>query len=138
MIPLRKKLTIYYGSSAPPANAVQAATIDALVTLSSRSYISFNNLSFVGSNSKMFYITASSYITINACDFSCSGVDGINADVTSNNITFTNNTANWTNNNFISAGGSQNWVITGNTITNTVLFQEWVTQAMVIILAFLI
>jgi hypothetical protein len=97
------------------ANAVQAATIDALVTLSSRSYISFNNLAFVGSNSKMFYITASTYITINACDFSCSGVDGINVNVTSNNITFTNNTANWTNNNFISAGGSQNWVITGNT-----------------------
>src|SRR6185295_9514322 len=48
--PSTKKVTIYYGSSAPPANAVQAATIDALVTLSSRSYISFNNLAFVGSN----------------------------------------------------------------------------------------
>jgi len=117
--PNTKKITIYYGSSAPPANAVQAATIDALVILSSRSNISFNNLAFVGSNSKMFYITASTYITINACDFSCSGVDGINVNVTSNNITFTNNTANWTNNNFISAGGSQNWVITGNTITNS-------------------
>jgi hypothetical protein len=117
--PSTKKVTIYYGSSAPPANAVQAATVDALVTLTSRTYVSFNNLAFVGSNSKMFYITASTYITINACDFSCSGSDGIFANVSSNNITFTNNTGRWTNNNFISANGSQYWVITGNTIINT-------------------
>ena len=114
-----KKITVYYGSTAPPAYAVQAATIDILVNINTRSYLTFNNLVFTGSNSKMFYINASNHIVINACDFSNSGIDGINTNVASNTISVINCTARWTNNDFIFGGAAQYWNIAGNNITNT-------------------
>jgi parallel beta-helix repeat protein len=117
--PSTKQITIYYGSTAPPAYAVQAATIDILVNINSKSYLTFNNLSFVGSNSKMFYLLTASYIVINACDFTSSGGDGLNATVSSHHITVTNSTAKWTNNDFIFGGAAQYWNIAGNNITNT-------------------
>jgi hypothetical protein len=117
--PSSKKITVYWGSSAPPANTVQAATIDVLVTLSSRSYITFNNLAFVGSNSKTFSMIACSYVTINACDFSYAGIDAINVNSTSSHLTVSNCTGKWTNNDFLNAGGSTYWTVTSNTVTNT-------------------
>ncbi len=105
-----------------PGNAnVEVSTIENLVTISSKSFLRFNNLAFTGANSNAILITnASDNISITNCDFNFSGIDAIHANasalgrVTVEGCSITN-----TNNNAIEAGSTRNWLITNNTIINT-------------------
>src|SRR5689334_4819174 len=113
------KITMYFGASGPGSHEVRVSSIDNLITLSSRSYITFDNLSIQGANARSFSLIGSNNITMNACDIFFSGQDAINANSTCSNIAVTNCNISYSNFNGIVAAGSSAWTITGNTMSNT-------------------
>ena len=72
--PSTKKLLIYNTSS--PTN-VQLTTIDTMAYINGFNYITFDNISFQGSNSVSVLLRHATNITIQNCDFNFSGRDAI-------------------------------------------------------------
>ena len=95
-----KKLRIY--STATPAG-VQIATLDSLVVLTGRSYITFDNISFQGANTQSIQINHSPNVTIQNCDINFSGREGIFGSKTGSSLylLIQNCTINHINNNGI-------------------------------------
>lgn len=99
---------------------VQIATIDTLVSMRNKSYITISGLSFTGSNKCIIEVASCPYVIITGCSFSFAGQDGIhspsNAGATSLDIdqcTFTQ-----INNNGIDVGRSPSAFIYLDTITD--------------------
>ncbi len=119
--PSTKKIRIF--SSGTPSN-IQVATVDTLVYMLYKNYITFSNLSFVGANRNAFFIGSSSNLTIQNCsiDFSYNGISSGNWGQSSANFVLKNSTLNHTHNNGISTSTEfVNASITYNTIKNTSL-----------------
>src|SRR6185312_17270987 len=55
-------------STSQPVN-VQVPTINELVLINNKNWITFDNLSFIGANTKIFENITSKHILINNCDF---------------------------------------------------------------------
>jgi hypothetical protein len=113
------KVTMYFGSSGPGSHVVNVSSVENLVTLNGRSYLTFDNLALTGANTESFSLTNSSNVIINACDISFSGHDAINANSASSIISVTNCNISYSNFNAIVGGAASGWTITGNTISNT-------------------
>ena len=97
--PSTKKLRIY--SNGTPSG-VNLSTVDVLADLNGDNYITFNNLTFQGSNIASIRIVSSRYVSIQNCNISLSGRDAISApwansatglDIENNNISNSNNNA---------------------------------------------
>ena len=119
--PGTKKLRIY--STSTPAN-VQVATVDTLVTIAAKNYITFDGVSFSGSNKDAFTIKSSSNITIQNCTIDYSGKDAIwggqNGGTASSAFKLQNSTINHTNNNAINLENEfKSPLISHNIIQNT-------------------
>jgi hypothetical protein len=119
--PSTKKIKIY--STTSPTN-VQVATKDTLVFLKYRNYITFDNLSFKGSNKDAFVILSSANVTIQNCSIDYSGTDAIwgnqNWGIASSSFVLKNSTINHTNNNAINlASEFAGVLLSHNTIKNT-------------------
>ena len=111
-----KKIGIY--STATPSR-VQVSTIENLLSIDGNSFLSFNDLIFQGSNSAAVTISSGNNIKFEGCDFLFQGMNGFTVQSAAHHITLNNCTANYTNNDFIFGGGSANWTLTNNIITNT-------------------
>ncbi len=104
-----KKLRMYFGANAPSSYTVKLSTVDVLVSLTNKSYITFDNLAFEGANIDGLYLSGQSAlnIKINSCDISFTGqtaVEGING---AKQLNITNCNINWSNNGaIILPGGS--------------------------------
>ena len=119
--PSTKKIDIYSTSS--PAN-VQIATVQNLFSVSgNRSYITVNNLSFVGANSTAVNVNFSGTgIIIQNCNISYSGLHGIYVNYSTYSI-IQNNTINYSNADGIRlGGGATNPSILSNTIKSSGIF----------------
>lgn len=119
--PSTKRLRIYSTSS--PAN-VQVSTIDTLVKMVGRSFITFDGLSFTGSNKDAFTIMSCANLTIQNCTIDYSGQDAVwgaqNGGSASSAFVFQNNTINHTNNSAISLENQFTApLISHNTISNS-------------------
>lgn len=96
--PATKKVDMYFGNNAPPAN-IQVSTVDNLAFLKYYDNISFNNISFKGSNLNMFELGGQQNITINNCDLQYAGIDAVygfsltNFTIVNSSITNANNNA---------------------------------------------
>lgn len=78
--PTAKKLRLYSFIN-PSKFTVKAAVIDTLVYINNKSYITFDNLSFYGSDTLSMKIeNNSSHISIQNCDFNYCGMRGITAN----------------------------------------------------------
>lgn len=116
-----KKIRIYSTSS---PSSVQVTTVDTLVKINARNYITFDGVTFTGSN-KMMFQTNGSNIKIQNCNLYYNGVDGVwgsgaQSANTSPNFIFQNNTINYTNNNAINLREAFNGcLIQNNIIRNT-------------------
>ena len=111
-----KKIGIY--STATPSR-VQVSTIENLLSIGGNSFLSFNDITFQGSNSAAVTISSGNNIKFEGCDFLFQGMNGFTVQSAAHHITLNNCTANYTNNDFIFGGGSANWTLTNNTIINT-------------------
>lgn len=96
--PSTKKIKIY-GTTAP-AN-VQISTLDTLVYMVQKNYITFDGLQFTGSNRRAFYVGSCIGITIQNCNFDYHGLyaiwGGNNHGSASSGFIFRNNTVNHIN-----------------------------------------
>jgi hypothetical protein len=116
--PSTKKLRIY---SATMPTSVQVSTIDTLVYIAGKNYISIDNLFLTGSNKASYLITSATHQTISNCNFNFSGINCILQNgLISDAISITNCIINNTNNNaiFLGAGGTNN-LISYDTVKNT-------------------
>jgi parallel beta-helix repeat protein len=117
--PATKKLRIY--SASIPTN-VRAARIDVLATVNGHNYITFDNISFLGSNSYSASLTNSKFITIQNSDFNFSGKDTVYgfSGGNSTGLKIDNCSINYSHNRGIYLASTfDSAVIQSNTINNT-------------------
>jgi hypothetical protein len=115
--PSTKKLQIY--SIGNPSN-IQVATVDNLVALIGKSYITIDGIQFKGSNGNLIQLNNSKYITIKNCSADYSGLDAINGVGSSSTGLLVDNCAiNHTNNYGIKTNASYDYaVIKNSTLKN--------------------
>jgi hypothetical protein len=113
------RMTMFFGQTAPSSQSVEVSSVENLVDVSGRSWITFSALAFEGANSEAFLTPASSHVTIDGCDISFSGHDALLSNDTATALALTNNTVTWSNFNGFAASGTTNVTITGNTIDRT-------------------
>jgi parallel beta-helix repeat protein len=70
-------LYMYFGSNSPTNYAVKIPTIDELVYLNNKDYITFDNLKFEGANVNALQVRNSRHISIDNCIFQDLGGNGI-------------------------------------------------------------
>lgn len=108
-----KKIGMY---SVGSPSGVKVSTVDTLVNLNGKNYITFYNISFTGSNSLAFNIYNTSHNIINNCDISYHGQDAIMGF--SPSFTLTNSTITYINNNCLNPNEGTGDVVQYNTISN--------------------
>jgi parallel beta-helix repeat protein len=120
------KVVKVYATSQP---TVKASSLDTLVFLNSKNYITFDGIDFEGSNLVSILANSSSHVTITNCNFNNSGGDGI-AGESSTFLTITNNSfskifncALQLSNAFTGTAGCNDAIITGNTVRNIGIYQ---------------
>lgn len=122
--PSTKKLKVY--STSQPTN-VRVASIENLITVGNNmNYITFDGISFVGANSKIFNLGANHYNTIQSCNLSFAGRTAIYGTYTSSShLTVDHTTITESNNGGIGLASNpttsywNNCKFTNNTITNS-------------------
>ncbi len=117
--PSTKKIRVYSTSS---AINVQVASLDTLVFMTYKNYITFDNISFRGANGEAFYIGSSSNITIqnSSIDFCYDGIFGADLGSSSANFKLQNSTINHSNNDAVKITKEfTNATISNNIIKNT-------------------
>jgi parallel beta-helix repeat protein len=132
--PSTKKLDIY--SSSTPAN-VKISTVNVLFDLTSKSYLSFDNLDIRGSVGRLTVVTGSSNITFTNCDLSNAGSDAVYGGSGTSYFDFENCTINNSNHTAITLDGlasTSNAIIRNNNINNSamnpgMLDNYWLTAA---------
>ncbi|NDP27594.1 MAG: T9SS type A sorting domain-containing protein, partial [Flavobacterium sp.] len=75
--PSTNKISIY--SISPPKD-VKVATVDTLVFTNEKSYLTFDNILFTGSNTSSIWNKNSRYVTVQNCDFTYSGTDAFHGE----------------------------------------------------------
>ncbi len=115
-----KNLQVYFGTAIPASYTVKASGLDTLLYISSKTYITIDNLAFDGANANALLAVSSSYINIKNCDFSNAGIGAISATTVSNflveNCTTTNILSNAI---LINSTKGSNITIRGCSIKNT-------------------
>lgn len=108
-----------YSTVNPAVLDVKAAVVDTLVGGRDVSYITFDNISFQGSNQQTIYFFQSSNITISNCTVNYAGFDAVQLKVAPNAL-FTYNTVDNTNNRAVNITPfCANAVVAYNTIDST-------------------
>lgn len=97
---------------------VKASTVSNLVTISSKTDISFTNIIFQGASNHVFSITNSQRIKLTDCEVNYAGNDGMNTNSGTNNITLLRTNFNWSNNNHIRSNLATDWNIQDCVFTN--------------------
>lgn len=106
-----------YGTSTP--TGVQASSLETGATVDGASYVTFDNIGFRGfTNAGINTHTAGTHITIQNCDFTYLGHDGIYAYPNTGFLAVTGSTFAEINSTAILAGSSDDAVIRGNTLYN--------------------
>ncbi|MFI5185217.1 MAG: right-handed parallel beta-helix repeat-containing protein [Chitinophagales bacterium] len=124
--PSTKKIGIY--STTTPAN-VQASTVENLIFIEGYAYVTIDNLNLQGANNDAIRIIRSHHITVQNCDISFSGRDGIGGDGWAGNSSFLivqNCSINYSNN-----GGIHCWNdFTNAKIMNNVIQNSGIVAGM--------
>src|SRR4029079_8221729 len=130
--PSTKKLDVY--SSSTPAN-VKISTVNVLFDLTSKSYLSFDNLDIRGSVGRLIVASASSHITVTNCDLSNAGSDAVFGASDASYFDIENCTINNSNHTAITFdNGVNNATIRNNSINDSamnpgMLDNYWLTAA---------
>ena len=113
------KLYVYFGAVNPSTKVIKVPTIDNLVYNWRRSFITIENIQFIGAGrSGVFIESYADNNIIQNCDFDFSGEHALNLPVL-RNVTADNNTINHSVRVGVFADSSPGAVITNNTILNS-------------------
>jgi parallel beta-helix repeat protein len=115
------KLYMYFGVENPDDYVVKISSLDRIVSLTGRSYITLDHLTIEGANICGINITDySTHVTIQNCDINFSGKWAINVQSYSSFFTLNNCIINNTNDSgILIREGSNNSILTNNLIQNT-------------------
>lgn len=113
---ITSKLQMYFGGASPASYTIKVTAIDILVSISSKNYITFDNISITGANVQAVKITTGTNIIFNACDISYCGVTAIEATGNTTNISIIGCTITNCNNNALTCGTTPSWVVQNTTI----------------------
>ena len=120
--PVSKQVTIYQSARDPNSLNIQASSLSNLITISSFTYLTFQNLSFNGANSSAIDIRFGQNISILNCDFNNSGSYAITVNA-SPNFSLQNSVFNNSLNTAIDLStGCSNSNISNNVIRNSGMF----------------
>jgi hypothetical protein len=119
-----RKLTVFAGDAPPAEGQMEAAGVDVLADLADRGHVRFRGLAFVGANADAVRLNRSPYVSLEDCDLSSIGRDGLHVVPVegrpwhreSHHVTVKNCRIRDVNNNGIDAGSNPHWTIVGNTI----------------------
>lgn len=115
-----KKVRMFFGGGGPGSHVVQVATVQNLVTIASRSFITFSGINFVGANGNIFSLSGTTNnIKVLNCGKRFAGVNGVDAVATVNAVTLTGCDTHICNNKWVNGANSKNWVITDNATDST-------------------
>lgn len=64
-----RELKVYFGTASPSSYTVKAATLDVLLTINSKRYITVSDLAFEGANTYGIYALSGDFINIKNCSF---------------------------------------------------------------------
>jgi|GEM_PF-1437970 len=117
--PITKRITVY-STSAP--SSVQVSTVSSLVDGGSKSYVTFSNLDFRGSNNNTFNIPTTNYITILNSTISHPGENAINGVNNTKFFTIENSTISDSNTNGIYCIYCHNLIVRNNSFINTGMY----------------
>ncbi|HOZ79215.1 MAG TPA: InlB B-repeat-containing protein [Ferruginibacter sp.] len=79
-----KNLQVFFGTNLPAAFSVKASGLDTLLSISTKNYITIENIAFDGANANAVLAINSNFISIKNCDFTNAGNAAINATTVSN------------------------------------------------------
>jgi hypothetical protein len=113
------RVSMFFGQTAPSSQKIEVSSVENLVDVTGRSWITFEGLAFEGANSEAFLARAATNVTIDACDISFSGHDALLSNDKATALVLTNNKVTYSNFNGFAASGATNVTITGNTIDYT-------------------
>ena len=118
----RKKFQMYFSANNPTSYVIKASSIETLVTIGFRNYITFENLAFEGANTYAFNINNSSNITLSFCNINYTGVNAVQG-LSTDYFTLSNSIINYANNCAVFLYWNCNHAfITGDLIKNTAIF----------------
>ena len=121
----------FYIYANPSVKTVKISTLNKLMVMRGKDYITVENITFEGANSHAIQNTSGHDIIIQNCNFLNIGMSGIYTDASSVNATITidGNTFNTSNNNAINLRGSNTFAwIKNNTIQNIGLIKGAATN----------
>jgi hypothetical protein len=95
---INRELKVYFGTASPASYNVKAATIDALLTINAKRYITISNLSFEGANLYGVYTSGCDYINVKNCTFNNIGNTAVYMESGSDLLVDNTNTNNILNN----------------------------------------
>ncbi len=115
-----KSLSMYFGTNLPSSYVVKVSTIDTLVDLASRTYISISNIDFEGANSSGVYSYYGDNVKIQNCNFKNIGSRAVQVFNTSNVLVENVNTNNVLSNAIqLICRSKTNGTVRGCRVTNT-------------------
>lgn len=103
-----RELKIYFGDDVPSAYSVKAATVETLVSINAKRYITISDLAFEGANVYGIYAAAADYISVKNCTFNNIGNTAVFMESSSHLLVENTNTSNMLNNaiQFVCSGDS--------------------------------
>lgn len=83
-------MKMYFGGNTPSSYVIKTTTVDTLVFVLSKNYITFDNIDFEGGNVFTIYSGATDHMTVQHCSINFSGANGIfyGGAVTNLNISY--------------------------------------------------
>ncbi len=121
---------MYFNDNNPDNHLVKLVTLDKLVSISGYNYVTFDGLTFEGSNLYSFYLSNAGHIIVQNCKINFSGNYGLFGTGATQNLLIDNNEINQTNNNAIWLNGGCTYaVISNNIIQNTGIIPGLVKSA---------
>ncbi|MEO5997872.1 MAG: PA14 domain-containing protein, partial [Chitinophagaceae bacterium] len=116
--PAQRVLKMYFGSNNPNSYEVKASTVNTLVSISGKSNIIIDNLSFVGGDDYGLKLEYSQNIRVQNCSVDLSGTQAVSS-LNVSSFNFESNSITNTNNDALDCYGTSNSTIRNNTIKNT-------------------
>ena len=72
-----KAMQMFFGSTSPSSYSIKVSTVDTLINVGTRNYITINNVAFEGANLAAIYAVDGTNTTIKNCDMNFMGAKGI-------------------------------------------------------------
>jgi hypothetical protein len=118
-----KLISIYFGAANPASYSIKASTLDTLINIDNKNYITVNNLNLTGANMAAVFYHDNTNISVTNCIISNIGAKAIFGWYSFNNRVSGNTITNSMCSGIDVRGPANDLTVTNNSITNIALFK---------------